>query len=110
MFRALFKLLLCKPIILSSLLVVSMLAWSLEDPTRPSSYRSVGKKEDGLRLESILFSESRKVAVINGNVLSEGDVMGSTKIIRIGKNSVVVSDNGNSVTLKLSRTDIRQEK
>ncbi|WP_085757709.1 hypothetical protein [Oceanicoccus sagamiensis] len=110
MFKPLFKLFLNRPILLSILFTLSTVAWSLEDPTRPSSYRSVGKKQEGLRLESILFSETRKVAVINGNVLSEGDAMGGTKVIRISKNSVMVSDNGKSVTLELSRTDIRQEK
>lgn len=96
--------------LLITALAISPLAWPLDDPTKPSSYRSVGKQSDGLRLESILFSKARKVAMINGKVLAEGDVMGSRKIIRISKNSVLVSDNGKKITLKLSRTAIRQEK
>ena len=54
-------------------------------------------------------SESRKVAVINGNVVAEGDSIGSTKIIQIKSDSVTVNRDGKSKTLELKRTSIRQE-
>ena len=91
------------------LLFISADVWSLSDPTRPSGYHSVAPEQQGLRLESILFSETRKVAVINGNVVAEGDSIGRTKIIQISSDSVKVNRDGKSKILELKRTSIRQE-
>ncbi|HEB28363.1 MAG TPA: hypothetical protein ENI05_11415 [Porticoccus sp.] len=91
------------------LLFLSAEVWSLSDPTRPSGYHSVAPEKQGLRLESILFSESRKVAVINGKVVAEGDSIGRTKIIQISRDSVTVSRDGKSKKIELKRTSIRQE-
>ncbi len=82
---------------------------ALTDPTQPSNYRAVSKQQT-LRLESILFSEARKVAVINGSVVAEGDSIGATTIIHIDKNSVKVRSNGKTAELVLQRAVIRQEK
>ena len=82
---------------------------ALSDPTQPSSYKAVSKKKR-LRVESILFSETRKVAVINGAVVAEGDSIGSAKIIQIDKGSVRISDGGKTTDLMLERMSVRQEK
>ena len=82
---------------------------ALTDPTRPSSYRAASKSQS-LRLESILFSDNRRVAVINGAVVSEGDTVGRIKILQIDKNSVRVNNSGNIVELVLHRAAIRREK
>ncbi|MEE8057819.1 MAG: hypothetical protein V3T17_08295 [Pseudomonadales bacterium] len=84
-------------------------AAALADPTQPSSYRAASKKQS-LRLESILFSAARKVAVINGIVVAEGDSIGNAKIIKIDKESVQVRSAGKIVKLVLRHTTIRQEK
>ena len=96
-------------LLVSVQLVSAQVVLALKDPTQPSSYRAVSKKQS-LRLESILFSDARKVAVINGTVVAEGDSIGNAKIIRIDRDSVRVSSGGNSVELVLHRAAIRQEK
>lgn len=95
--------------LLTLILLVSQQAQCLQDPTRPTSYRAVGKKQQ-LKLESVLVSPSRRVAVINGQVVGEGDKIGSAKVIQIRKEGVKISNNGKLVELVLKRPAIRQEK
>ena len=90
-------------------LLISAQVSALADPTRPSGHRSVAKKQ-ALKLESILFGTARKVAVINGLAVTEGDSIGSAKIIHINKDSVTVNSNGRIAELMLHRAAIRQEK
>lgn len=97
-----------------SYLLVLALWWptmsqALVDPTQPEGYKKE-RKQTILRVESILFSAARKVAVINGKVVSEGDRVDQAKIISISKDSVKVSSDGKYSILKLNRTSIRQEK
>lgn len=84
-------------------------AWALADPTRPASYQHVAG-EQGLRLESVLISDSRKVAVINGHVVAEGDRIAGARIIHINRQGVKVSRDGVSRVLVMPHTSIRQEK
>lgn len=86
-----------------------MPAFSLNDPTRPSQYTVVGKKQD-LRLESVFLGTKRKVAVINGGVVTEGDTIEGVKIININKDSVKVSRDGVTSLIEINSTSIRQEK
>jgi MSHA biogenesis protein MshK len=86
----------------SSLLAVT-------DPTRPSSYRSVENKKTQFVLESILIGEQRKVAVINGKALLEGEKIAGAKVIKINKENVRIVKNGKMIDLKPRRTSIRRE-
>ena len=95
--------------IMTVVLFLSSAAFALPDPTKPSSYRAENGGSE-MRLESILFSPSRKVAVINGAVLSEGDTINDNRVIEINKESVKVSRRGKVSKLKLKRTSIRQER
>ncbi len=65
---------------------------SMTDPTRPLGYR-VAKKST-LNLSTILISNERKVAIINGYQLVKQDrVPGSqAKIMAIGERSVTLDD------------------
>ncbi len=90
-------------------LAIMPVAQALTDPTKPATFQQSAKSES-LKLESILFGASRKVAVINGKALSEGDRIDNKTIIRISKDSVQVSDSGVEITLTLKRPTIRQEK
>ena len=97
-----------------TLLVLLNASWSsvviaLEDPTQPPSYHLSSAKKS-LRLESILFSDSRRVAVINGKVFSEGESIGNTKVIKIDRDSVKIMRGGKMARLELKRVSIRQEK
>jgi MSHA biogenesis protein MshK len=95
------------PVLLS---ILPAQSWSLSDPTRPSAYQNTAVGKNNLRLESILFSASRRVAVINGKIVAEGDTIGRSKIIKISNDSVKINRDGQFKTLKLKRTPIRQEK
>lgn len=104
----------CKQGLTKSLLVMGLLVvtapvvQALQDPTQPSQYRAVAKRID-LNLESILFSETRRVAVINGKALQEGENLGGAKIVSIGKDTVRVQRQGKTIYLKLKQPIIRQD-
>lgn len=76
---------------------------SLRDPTQPLDFS--GKKVGALNLHSILIGRARKVAIINGNSLHEGDTIpGRPNLIvkEIDARYVMVSDHGQLRTLVLS--------
>lgn len=89
-----------------ALIPQTVLAADFSDPTRPSQYKASAKKSS-LRLESILYSGERKVAIINGKALAEGDSIESVTVLSIEKDSVSLS---NKKQLVLKRASIRQEK
>ena len=90
------------------MVVASSLSQALTDPTRPSSYASVATVQSALKLESILYANKRRVAVINGRALSVGDQLGDVKITAIGKQRVTLSRDGKSQVLRLKTGSIRQ--
>lgn len=99
----------CKCLLITVVVCMPLTAFSLSDPTRPTSYAAVAGKKENLRLESVFIGASRKVAVINGSVVAEGDSVDGIKVLKIKKNSVDVSRGGVNSTLKIKRTSIRQE-
>ena len=84
------------------------------DPTRPTYVQSddaaqaanVRKK---YRLSSILVGEQRKLAVINGQRVREGDRVGSAKVKRISKSSVTLLIQDAAVNIALSAHDIKNQ-
>lgn len=90
------------------LLLVSSGISALTDPTRPSAYRAAGETQS-LQLESVLISRDRKIAVINGRILSEGERIDGFKVIKIAKESVKGQLDGKRVTLELGHTEIRRK-
>ena len=95
--------------LVAALLLMSSTAHSLKDPTRPSVYRAAATQQS-LKLESILLADNRKVAVINGQVLTVGERLGNVKIVDIRKGQVTINRNGYSSKLELTTDSIRQEK
>ncbi|WP_101758876.1 hypothetical protein [Oceanicoccus sp. KOV_DT_Chl] len=82
---------------------------AFDDPTMPASFvQSSSPKR--LTLESILYSDTRKVATISGQVLAEGDSIDGKKILYIGRDSVRLADDAKELTLTLKRSSIRQVK
>ncbi len=81
------------------------------DPTMPADFdkgvdigQDTGDESDSpeepLRVRAIFQAKDRKVAIINGKVLREGEMVRGKKIIKIDKTSVTVWENG--ITSKLS--------
>ena len=81
---------------------------ALTDPTRPAQY-SPPIKRVSYQLESILFSEQRRVAVINGQVLAEGEKIGNAKVTSIDATSVNLRTGEKNLRLTLQKPTIRQE-
>lgn len=92
------------------LLFIATTAWSLPDPTKPTSYRAATAVAQSLTLESILISDERKLAIINGVVVTEGENVGSVKVVNISQSGVKVNSDGKALFLKLDNASIRQEK
>jgi MSHA biogenesis protein MshK len=86
--------------------LTSSSAWPLHDPTRPIDPRhyfgsgSVGETPTWT-LQSILSSAERRVAVINGVSVREGDRIGAAHVMSIRPEAVVLRTDHRTVTLRL---------
>ena len=79
-------------------------AVALQDPTRPpggGQVVSAPQPERALVLDSILYSKDRRVAVIEGKALTEGQRVDGVQVIRIYHDHVRVSDSGRERVLYL---------
>ena len=92
----------------------STYASDLVDPTRPSYVvsgtaahaESVRKK---YRLNSVLVGELRRMAVINGQRVREGEWVGEAKVTRINKSGVTLLVQDSAVNIALSAHDIKKQ-
>lgn len=57
------------------------------DPTRPPVH-SVGSDKYGLKVQSIIYSPTRKVATVNGKMVVEGDIVSTVEVSKIDKDKV----------------------
>jgi type II secretory pathway component PulC len=59
---------------------------------------------EDIRLEGILWDDAKgSIAIINGEITKEGDSMGSIKILKINKDSVIFDVGGESVKIDLNK-------
>ena len=85
------------------------------DPTEPSRWvpSRVADDSESLTLPvltSVLIGEDRKLVVIDGRVMSEGDQLGAVKVWRIESDHAVVSVGGRSpLKLWLNKHDMNKE-
>lgn len=79
----------------------------LVDPTRPPVRAEQEKPAPAIAerrswaLESTLVSPERRVAVINGKLVSEGESVDGARVIAIRKRDVLLSAQGRRMTLQL---------
>lgn len=89
-------------------------AASLPDPTRPPASLNAGPEAaadsgEGLRLQSVLISPLRRVAIINGQMARVGDRIGNAELVRISEGEVVLRNGRESRTLRMfSEVEKRQ--
>lgn len=88
---------------------------ALEDPTRPLDIRAVetkpARKTSVPTLTSILVGKERKLAVIDGHLMSEGEDDWGIKVLKIYPDRAVVSiGDDRPITLKLDNARIHKEK
>lgn len=109
-----------KQVLAALAVVVGLSAWSgahavsdLRDPTRPPGPRlespATTEPLADLSLESVLIGVDRRIAVINGEVLGEGDSLAGARVISIDADGVLMHRAGQRRRLKLTAApDIRQ--
>ncbi len=81
-----------------------------KDPTRPLDYR-VSRASVELSLNAILHGGERRLAVINGQRLQEGDTIansGGIRVVRINGDAVLVGQAGRQWRLKLNNESVRR--
>ena len=69
----------------------------------PAAYFGTGNNTDSSAwaLQSILFASDRRIAVINGTRVKEGDRIGSARVVRIRDSQVLLDTGGRRLTLHL---------
>jgi endonuclease/exonuclease/phosphatase (EEP) superfamily protein YafD len=101
-----------------SIVCMAVLALSVRaqtpDPTKPLNLIAVvdgaaGSNEEAIKLTSILISSDRKVAIINSQVLHEGQTLKGVgaQIKKIDADAVTLQQNGKVWRVPLNSTTIR---
>ena len=79
-------------------------ASELRDPTKPPQHRKSAQQPAAITrysLDSILVSDSRRIAVINGISTAVGERVGNATVKRIARDRVLLELNGKTQTLVL---------
>lgn len=106
---------LTKFIIFTVFLMLASTTHAGQDPMRPPSWikqkPSVSVKSKGIRLQQILISKDRKIAVINNQVLKEGQTIAGMKITKIEAEQVIFRRAGVNKVIKLlpASKDVKRE-
>jgi MSHA biogenesis protein MshK len=84
------------------------LAQGLIDPTRPSGMAQSAGPDTGeagaapaTQLQSVLIASGRRVAVINGTRVMQGDMYGDAKVVKISESEVVLRKGTETEVLKM---------
>lgn len=84
----------------------------LEDPTRPLGF--MGKEGESKAdqapvwiVTSILISGERRIAIVNGQAASQGDMVGDAKVVSISATAVTLRDSLGAFSVKLLPTQIK---
>lgn len=85
----------------------------LRDPTRPPGYAAAAAvgavmPSRSWELTSVLISGMRKVAVLNGRSVREGDAIGDAMVVKILPTAVRLSEKGRVFTVSLVSAGAKQ--
>jgi hypothetical protein len=87
------------------LLASHLQATELADPTRPIDAPSITARKvegsDALKLDGIVYSATREVAIVNGRLVKTGDWIGDARIDAIARDCVHYTRAGRSQVLRL---------
>lgn len=92
------------------------LAWAepgLGDPTQPTALSEPGSEQRAAalprwRLQSTLIADDRKVAVINGRALAQGERIEGATLLEIRSDGVTLQQDGQKLDLRLpGKVDVR---
>jgi MSHA biogenesis protein MshK len=75
----------------------------LSDPTRPPSFSPATEnpRNEASRLQSVLISPGRKLAVIDGRTVKLGERVGDARVVAIAPAQVILQRGAEYQTLKL---------
>jgi len=103
-------------LLLCFLMQIPPVAAADRDPLQPAvGWRTIVKPagevkpEKELKLSSLLISDSRRVAVINGRSCKTGDTIDGAVVKTISENSVLLFVNGKNRKLQLSVTGMSKK-
>lgn len=84
-------------------------AETLRDPTRPVTARETTQSVEAasLRLEAVMGSGARRIAIVNGRIVRPGDRVGGALIEEIGGTSIRYVRNGRSETARIAKDSLR---
>lgn len=86
-------------------------AESDRDPTRPYSAPSVvspGGKTSAFNVSAILVSKARRIAIVNGQRVTEGDSINGAIVVEINKDALRLNLNGKELTTRLLPAGLRK--
>jgi hypothetical protein len=72
-----------------------------EGEVRPVNRASGAPATSGLYLQGIMDGPAGRTALINGEIVREGQRIGTREVIQIGRKAVMILDKGNVTTLTL---------
>ena len=81
----------------------------LADPMRPGGYEG-GATASGPRwvLQSTLVSDTRRLAVVNGDIVRIGDRIGGARVLSIHYGEIWLERNGRRFRLSLKPTEVKK--
>lgn len=91
-----------------ALLTQVAVAETLTDPMRPwhAAPAAITERVAGMRYElsAILYSPERRVAIVNGRAVSEGERIGNARVSRIRRGRVELDTGERTLTLALAKS------
>jgi sRNA-binding protein len=81
------------------------------DPTRPYSPQSVaspGSRTTAFNVSAIFVSKTRRVAILNGQRVTEGDSINGAIVVEINKDALRLNLNGKELTTRLLPAGLRK--
>ena len=84
-------------------------ATTLADPTQPSGTPQMGASgPGGWRLSATHITPAKRLAIINGTPVAEGDLIGSARVLRVSHAQVKLEAQGEIVTLRLLQAEVKK--
>lgn len=81
------------------------------DPTRPYSAQAIpspGSRNTAFNVSAIFVSTARRVAIVNGQRVTEGDSINGAVVVEISKNALRLNLNGKELTTRLLPAGLRK--
>ena len=85
-------------------------AAALADPTQPSGTPQVGTDSGmgGWHLSATHITPGKRLAVINGTRVAEGDLIGSARVLQVSHAQVKLDAQGEILTLRLLQAEVKK--